>query len=732
MLRLLNNTRFIWLPIPLMLAAMAALWAADLHTAYESPILLLSLNFLCTTLTSALVVVLVGKSFIRSGAPGLLMLGCGVLSWGLAATFVSAVLGHGINATVTVHNILVWLAALCHLSGVALSLKRFSKLRMPPLVLALAYTGMLGVAWLADVLTMEGLTPLFFIQGHGGTPIRQFVLGSAIVMFGISAAMLWWTNRSPPSPFVRWYTGALLLVAIGLLGVMVQTVFGGALSWTGRTAQYLGGIYMLAAAFASVRESGMDGLSLSAALREAQQNYRTLVDMSPDAIAVYVDGKYVFVNPAAVHLFGANAPEDLVGREVLSLVPPEDREAVAARMRRSMENGRTALIRQFHVLRLDGQPVDVETAGARIEFQGRTAVQLVLRDISEIKRTEQALRESEALYRSIGESIDYGVWVCMPDGRNVYASESFLKMVSITQEQCSNFGWGNVLHPDDAELTIAAWQECVRTGGTWDIEHRFHGADGQWHHVLARGVPVKNEQDEIINWAGINLDISRLKHAEEQLKASLAEKELLTKEIHHRVKNNLQIISSLISLQADSLADAQLQGVLGDVRDRVKTMALVHEKLYQTEDLALLDFAEYASSLLNYLWSAHGAATGKVRLNMSFAPLILPIEMAVHCGLILNELGSNAIKHAFPGGSGGEVAVTLEHDPATGAVCLRVRDNGIGLPEDLDWRQSSSLGLRLVQMLARQMRGTVQTGTCPDPGPGTEFQIRFNIKGIPA
>ena len=99
--------------------------------------------------------------------------------------------------------------------------------------------------------------------------------------------------------------------------------------------------------------------------------------------------------------------------------------------------------------------------------------------------------------------------------------------------------------------------------------------------------------------------------------------------------------------------------------------------------------------------------------------------MAVNCGLILNELASNAIKHAFPGGSGGEVIVTLEHDPATGAVCLRVRDNGVGLPEDLDWRQSPSLGLRLVQMLAGQMRGSVQTG----PGPGTEFQISFNAKG---
>jgi PAS domain S-box-containing protein len=141
-------------------------------------------------------------------------------------------------------------------------------------------------------------------------------------------------------------------------------------------------------------------------------------------------------------------------------------------------------------------------------------------DVTERRRAEQAVRDSERLYRAIGESIDYGVWVCEPDGRNIYASESFLKLVGITQQQCSDFGWGDVLHPDDAERTIAAWKECVRTGGTWDIEHRFRGVDGRWHPVLARGVPVRNERGEIACWAGINLDIARLKEAEARARSS--------------------------------------------------------------------------------------------------------------------------------------------------------------------------------------------------------------------
>ena len=216
--------------------------------------------------------------------------------------------------------------------------------------------------------------------------------------------------------------------------------------------------------------------------------------------------------------------------------------------------------------------------------------------------------------------------------------------------------------------------------------------------------------------------------AEASMRSLLTEKEVLLKEVHHRVKNNLQVISSLISLQSDGFPKTQMQLIFSDLRNRVQSIALVHEKLYRSEDLAKLDFAEYAASLLKYLWSAGVASTRHVHLNLSIEPMMMAIDTAVHCGLILNELVTNALKYAFPNGREGEVSVILAHDPATGAVCLRVSDNGVGLPADLDWRQSSSLGLRLVQMLAGQMRGTVQTGS----GPGTEFQIKFKVKESPS
>lgn len=379
---------------------------------------------------------------------------------------------------------------------------------------------------------------------------------------------------------------------------------------------------------------------------------------------------------------------------------------------------------QFVNQRKDGSVYDVEmTVSPVTNCDGRTEHFIaILQDITDRKRVEEALRRSEALYRGIGESIDYGVWVCAPDGRNTYASDSFLKLVGLTQDQCSHFGWGEVLHPEDAEGTIEAWKDCVRSGGTWDIEHRFLGVDGQWHPVLARGVPVRDEAGRVLCWAGINLDISRLKQTEEQLRVSLLEKEVLLKEIHHRVKNNLQVISSLINLQASKVNEPGIKATLLDVRNRVGAMALVHAKIYQAPNLADLDFGGYAKSLVEEIWRSHGEVAANIRLTFLVESVDLAVDTAVPCGIILNELATNALKHAFRGRDRGEVVVGLARDPSNQRVCLRVADDGVGMPPGTDWRQSPSLGLHLVDMLVRQLRGEVELVG----GTGTEFRIRFD------
>jgi two-component sensor histidine kinase len=199
---------------------------------------------------------------------------------------------------------------------------------------------------------------------------------------------------------------------------------------------------------------------------------------------------------------------------------------------------------------------------------------------------------------------------------------------------------------------------------------------------------------------------------------------MLLKDVHHRVKNNLQVISSLVSLQADGVNDPKMRRLFGDVRDRVRTMALVHERLYQSGSLAEVDFAEYAKSLLRALWRSHGSISENVRLRLELDPLKLSAEPATLCGLILTELASNALKHAFNDRADGVLTVRVEHNKTTGTACLRVRDDVPGLPAGLDWRKAQSLGLQLVQMLTGQMRGAVEMSDSA----GVEFRVTFSTR----
>jgi PAS domain S-box-containing protein len=224
------------------------------------------------------------------------------------------------------------------------------------------------------------------------------------------------------------------------------------------------------------------------------------------------DFVYLEVNGAFGKMTGM---EDVTGRKITEVIP-------------GFKDSNPELFEIYGRVAQTGRPEKFETEikplgiwlSISVYSPERGCFVAVFDNITEDKQAEVELRASEKLYRAIGESIDYGVWVCAPDGRNIYASESFLKLAGITQEQCSNFGWVDILHPDDAGNTIAAWKECVRSEGVWDNEQRFRGTDGLWHPILARWVPVRNERGELIYWAGINLDISRMKQAENELRAS--------------------------------------------------------------------------------------------------------------------------------------------------------------------------------------------------------------------
>ncbi len=394
----------------------------------------------------------------------------------------------------------------------------------------------------------------------------------------------------------------------------------------------------------------------------------------------------------------------------------------------------------MRIQRFDGSEAFVINSASPIrDAEGAIAgCAVAIQDITELKRAEEAVRESEERYRAVVENTTAIVLRIDPNGVINFANNRALEFFGYTADELiGRHAVGAIVPPQ--ETTGRDLEALVRQIGA--APDSFHSnanenicKDGRRVWVEWTNSGVYGADGRMKEFLSVGIDATERKRAEEALQKAhmdladqmeervreLAEKEVLLKEIHHRVKNNLQVISSLVSMQADGIRNEAVREVLRDVIYRVRAMALVHEKLYQSDDLARINFAEYAKGLLNYLWRAHGAVAETIRLTLDLDSAPLPVDTAVPCGLILNELAGNALKHAFRGRSDGEVTVSLRAS-GSGRISFSVRDNGVGLPEGLDWRQANSLGLRLVQMLARQLQADVAVIS----GEGTKFEIIF-------
>lgn len=268
-------------------------------------------------------------------------------------------------------------------------------------------------------------------------------------------------------------------------------------------------------------------------------------------------------------------------------------------------------------------------------------------------------------------------------------------------------------------------KNLTRQGVANDSERTYLTKDGREIPVRFSASLLKDGNGELKGVVCVAGDFTDHKQAEEQIKQSLREKEVLLQEIHHRVKNNMQVISSLLNLQSEYIKDKQVLGMFKESRNRIRSMTLVYEKLYQSKDLARIDLKEYLEALVNELFRFYRIRPQKIALKIEAENVSLGVDYAVPCGLIINELVSNSLKHAFPQGKRGEIRVSLR---STGEDELKlvVSDNGTGIPQDLDFRDTESLGLHLVRILAgNQLHGEIKL----DRAGGTTFSITFKQAG---
>ena len=438
----------------------------------------------------------------------------------------------------------------------------------------------------------------------------------------------------------------------------------------------------------------------------------------------YPDGRLGLVNRAFEELTGYSADELRLLDWATALTPPEWRQTERDRLA-ELHRTRQPVRYEKEYIRKDGTRVPIELLVHLVtDAEGKPRhYYSFITDITERKQAEMELERMRDLLAEGQQIAHLGSFEYVAATQSTIWSEEEYRIYGLDPTEPSpayEVMLARHIHPDDAAVLHETFSAAVRNRAVYELEHRIMLPDGSVRHVYDRAHPHFDERGQLVRYVGATLDITERKRAEELIKASLHEKEVLLKEIHHRVKNNMQVISSLVALQAERSQDTSMRDVLQDVTDRVRSMALVHEKLYQSADMARVDFAEYVQSLLGYLWRAHGTAASGVRLRFDLEPVQLSVNAAVPCGLILNELATNALKHAFHGRSDGEVAISLR-GTSEGGVCLRVCDNGTGLPPGLDWRHANSLGLRIVQILAGQLRATVEASS----GEGTEFTVTF-------
>lgn len=377
--------------------------------------------------------------------------------------------------------------------------------------------------------------------------------------------------------------------------------------------------------------------------------------------------------------------------------------------------------------RKDGTTFPIEAMAQHIRTSGGRSLHVAyVRDITERKKAEQALRESEERLRQVAMVYNIGVFDHDHVTDTTYWSPELRECLGLlSTEPAATVTFRRIIHPDDLEMVETAIQRALDPAGDgrYSMQHRIVSSDGSVKWLDTRSKTFFGGESGArhpTRTVGAMVEITDRMRAQETLRESVREKETLLREVHHRVKNNLQIISSLLHFQAKKVRDPEDLVVFNEGRNRLRAMILVHERLYQSSGLAQIDFGSYLQALVKDLWHSYAAAVGgRICVHVKADSVALPIEAALPCGMIVCELLTNSIKYAFPAESSGQIHVAL-----TGAeecVTLTVSDDGIGLPPDFDPARERTFGWQLIRNLAAQLGASLTTSR----GPGAQVVLQF-------
>jgi len=450
------------------------------------------------------------------------------------------------------------------------------------------------------------------------------------------------------------------------------------------------------------------------ALRAKTEELDRFFSVALDLLCIAdTEGRFIRLNPQWQAVLGYPLSE-LEGSRFLDLVHPDDLEATLEALSR--------LATRESVLDFTNRYRCSDGSYRWIEWRSFPAGNLVYaaaRDITERKKVEEALNEKNHFITSLLRAIPVAVFYKDKEGRYLGCNDAFTKFMGVTADDIRGKTVYELWPGEHAAKYHEMDLELMQNQGHQEYEFEVKANDGEAHPVLFAKDVYLDDNGEVAGLVGAFLDITELKQAEEVLRVSLLEKESLLKEVHHRVKNNLQVISSLLHLQARKVQNAEVHGFLRDTQNRVRSMALLHETLYQSGNLAKVRLPQYIKNVCTAVARSYASGAGNIQLHHEIADMSLDLDQAIPVGLIISELVSNAFKHAFPSQAEGEILVQLHEEE--NRLVLRVSDNGIGFPPGTAAQGEETLGLLLVRNLCRQLEGRLSIAS----GHGTVFEIVF-------
>ena len=521
-------------------------------------------------------------------------------------------------------------------------------------------------------------------------------------------------------------TAALFAVSILMTSVLAKRITGPLLSLTESAEKVGQGDFSHEVSRESRDEVGILANAFSRMLNDLRELRSHLVDknyvesiistMNDALIVLSHDGLIRTVNAGALKMLGYGSDE-LTGQPVETILDefPFAAELLGEVGRKGFMSGSIEGVLRSK----DGRRIPALVSVSPLEGNGAEGIVCVAKDISERKRAEDALRESETKLRTLFESVNDAIFILDTKGNFIDVNKTAYERLGYTKEEMLT---KNVAFLDPPEFAVRVPErlERMRELGHAVFESAHIRKDGTVMPVEINARLIDLQGKPMV--FSVIRDITERKSAAEKIESALREKEVLLKEVHHRVKNNMQVVSSMLQLQSGYIRDEEAQTAFRESQRRVEAMSLIHDKLYRSHDLAKIDFGQYVEDLVNKMFAFNTGSSDRVEWTLDIEKVMLDVGYAIPCGLIINELVSNSLKHAFR--DGGEVGIHIGmHLARGGRLNLVVSDNGTGFPEGLDFRETKTLGLQLVTSLVQQLCGEIAL----DRTGGTSFKIDFDI-----